>query len=223
MQKKIKTLEALCTAYLEAHPEAEKTKIQLLYISRYGHKEGNDEHASLSYYAGQPPYIEEWPYMEETPMQHLVTFDLRALPQLNKEFVTIMMADPYDNEAYEPYNADTFLYYHSGQAQDEKQEAPIEPLGSKRTISMHPIEVPLEAFASEEDEDWQGPLSKELAKIKKKLINSSYLGGRPIWIQEDQGEDNFIGQFDSSIAYELNLGDSGIMYVFEYTAFWQCY
>lgn len=231
MQEKIQELQALCAAYFQAHPEAEKTKIQLLYIAE--DEEGElieDEHNGLSYYAGEPPYIEDWPYMEDTPMQHMLTLDLRALPQLNKQFISLFVAEPFENEAYEPYNPDTFLYYHSGQVRDEEQDAPIEPVDEQRPIAMFPIEVPTEAFLNEEEveeaEDWDGEdfeLSEELKAIQLAIFNCSYIGGKPIWLQSKDYEGPFIGQFDMELVPEINLGDSGIMYIFEETAFWQCY
>ena len=47
--------------------------------------------------------------------------------------------------------------------------------------------------------------------------------GFPIWLQgdEDSGGE-FLFQFDEALAY-TNLGDSGVMYVFDDTAFWQCH
>lgn len=41
-------------------------------------------------------------------------------------------------------------------------------------------------------------------------------------MQEEQHGGALIAQFDRSFV-DINLGDMGVMYVFEDTAFWQCH
>lgn len=57
--------------------------------------------------------------------------------------------------------------------------------------------------------------------ISSLFLASAYVLGEPLWVQEDQGGDNFLLQFDSSFV-DVNLGDSGVISMFKNDAFWQC-
>ena len=48
------------------------------------------------------------------------------------------------------------------------------------------------------------------------------IGGNPIWLQENEGATGFIMQFDEEFV-SMNMGDSGVMYLYEANGFWQCY
>jgi hypothetical protein len=54
--------------------------------------------------------------------------------------------------------------------------------------------------------------------------SAGFVGGGPLWLQDgDPGVDpSFLFQFDESLA-SINLGDSGVMYVFEGGIDWQCH
>ena len=59
--------------------------------------------------------------------------------------------------------------------------------------------------------------------MRDKVFNlPAYVGGSPIWLQSAEYTGFFIMQFSEAFV-DINLGDSGEMYVFADTAFWQCY
>lgn len=93
--------------------------------------------------------------------------------------------------------------------------APIAAL-SPQMIQQKALMVPTDIFG------WEAP-NEALKAIRQQLFNCAYLGGQPLWLQSDEHHAPFIGQFDEQLAPDLNLGDSGVMYLFEDTAFWQCY
>ncbi len=76
-------------------------------------------------------------------------------------------------------------------------------------------------FLNENDpNDWNNFI---IEKIRHKIFNlPAYIGGEPIWIQAPEYDGFFIMQFSEQFI-DMNLGDSGEMYVFTDTAFWQCY
>lgn len=86
-------------------------------------------------------------------------------------------------------------------------------------ISVVPLAVPAAIFdASAAASD---PV---LAEIRSLVFNRpGYALGQPMFIQEDYGTGSgFVMQLAERIA-DLNLGDSGSLYVFEDATFMQCY
>lgn len=64
---------------------------------------------------------------------------------------------------------------------------------------------------------------KDLRAVRSAIYSAYAWGGpEPMWLQGDEYFGVFAMQFDEGFAY-MNLGDSGIMYVFADTAFWQCH
>ena len=46
--------------------------------------------------------------------------------------------------------------------------------------------------------------------------------GSPLWLQDSEHWGFLLMQFDEGFV-DINLGDSGVMYVFSDTQFWQCH
>ena len=62
-----------------------------------------------------------------------------------------------------------------------------------------------------------------LKEIRGLVFNQpGYVLGEPMYIQEDEGDFDFVMQLAEQIG-GLNLGDSGSLYVFEHGSFMQCY
>jgi len=205
MNKYESLLEA-CQAYFAQNPEAKQEKVILLWREEGG--------PSLSYYGGQASQLMDWPERQGQPMQHVLRLDLRQLPQPPADFLSLFVANPADNEAFLPFNDSSQLHFHTGQAA-MPNTPPIAPLASQM-IQQKALMLPSEIFG------WEAP-NEALKAIRQQLFNCSYLGGQPLWLQSDEHHGAFIGQFDEQLAPDLNLGDSGVMYLFEDTAFWQCY
>lgn len=156
-----------------------------------------------------------WPRHEGKALSHLVTVDLATLdlPFVPKNrALAVFCLDPDDNEAFEPNNPYTRVVLLS--AQDIGKGEPAEV----------PEHAQLPAYRLE-----TSALDGE---------SRTYFGGAPKWIQgdptRDAGDDfvqsmqkamemgGFYLQFDERLV-PMNLGDAGVMYVFERTAFWQCH
>jgi len=165
---------------------------------------------------GKPIGIDHksWPMHEGKAMTHLLTIDLHTLdlPFVPKNRgLAVFCLNPDNNEAHaanSPYTRVVLISPH-----DIKR-------GEPEQMPEHPM---LAASRLE-----TGPLNAQ--------ETSTYFGGVPKWVQGDptDGADfteglsdaiergGFYCQFDENLV-PMNLGDAGVMYVFERTAFWQCH
>ncbi len=85
----------------------------------------------------------------------------------------------------------------------------------EQRVELIPIEVPATIWKATDGPS--GRLASALFSLPALLL------GEPMWIQEPElVASRFVMQFDADLV-SINLGDNGIMYVFENTAFWQCY
>ena len=195
----------------------EKVTIYLLY------KEDNDANdMDVTRCDGVPIGVsdESWPQYEGKPMEHLLTLDLDEMPTMkkgvleNKRAVSLFINDRDENEAFKKNNKDTSVMLLSN-SDIERVTAPSGSAGKKITII--PIDVPVDVFSTE------GSNIDEIIEIRDMLLDDvcAYVGGGPVWMQGDESNDNFLFQFDERLV-DVNLGDSGVMYVFAKTAFWQC-
>ena len=84
-------------------------------------------------------------------------------------------------------------------------------------IEVEAFEVPRAIFG----EGCEG----ELLQVRRIVYSSQgYALGEPLWLQgDDEGFDpDFLFQFDEGLCH-INLGDSGVMYVFGRSIVWQCH
>ena len=85
---------------------------------------------------------------------------------------------------------------------------------------MTAVEVPRKVFAISHG-DGEDPALHELRGLVYQARGRVL--GSPIWLQDDAHPGSaFHLQFDEGFA-SVNLGDCGVMYVFDDTAFWQCH
>ena len=62
-----------------------------------------------------------------------------------------------------------------------------------------------------------------LKELRSAIYNlPGRVGGEPLWLQSEEDGGSFLFQFDEALV-PMNLGDCGIMYVFDDTAYWQCH
>ncbi len=160
--------------------------------------------------------VKSWPMHEGRAMTHLLTIDLHTLdlPFVPKNrALAVFCLDPDNNEAHtanNPYTRVVLITPH-----DIKRGEP-EQVPAHQQIPASRLET--------------GPLNaQEIA---------TYFGGVPKWVQGDPTDNGgldfteglseaierggFYCQFDETLV-PMNLGDAGVMYVFERTAFWQCH
>ena len=156
------------------------------------------------------------PYFDGLPMTRVFTLDLSEVKELaplfpNATALALYVSEPQSNEACEPGTPETAVVpltedmLAAGPAEGGRQEL------SRRGILVTPIDMPQRVF---DDPDFCNGISQDLAAVP------AIVGGRPVWLQEPAPAEGFALQFNERLA-PLNLGDSGVMYVFRDTAFWQ--
>jgi len=165
-------------------------------------------------------------YDGDSRMVHLFTLDLQDLQlniPANIQAIAVFLSDCVYNKAWEPNSkhAKVIPLSKNDLSKGEYQgDLPKKMPKKAITFQLIPIKVPenifFAPFEKEPDED------DLITQLNNALLNAGYIGGKPIWIQNDESPNTpFIMQFDESFV-DINLGDAGIMYVFLRTAFWQC-
>jgi len=187
-----------------------------LRIYRLRRGEDEPDAGSVARIGGEPRGVVTPPLDRKEPMEHILTFDLAQLPELaarhpGKRSLSLYLPDPKTGERHRHGE----LVWTS---EEELSRAP----GSTEdaaTLRVEAFDVPAVIF--DDGRDLEGA-----AKRVRQIVYSSngYVGGGPLWLQDgDPGPDPaFLFQFDESLCY-INLGDSGIMYVFEGDIDWQCH
>jgi len=216
----IEELNDLCKIYFKNNPTADKTTIYILQEN----KKISATNITLNKIGGKAMGVpkDKIPMLDDEYMEHIFTLDIKSVPELAKKMndniaaISLFMSDPRNNKAWEPNNKYTELLFIS--KEDIKQsffaDIKLRTQSDVKTFSSDKVIIPSELFFSE-DED--------LLEIKNKLWQSpAYVLGNPIWLQEEAYTGEFIMQFNEFFT-DINLGDSGEMYVFKETAFWQCY
>ncbi|MCA9649586.1 MAG: hypothetical protein H6712_25805 [Myxococcales bacterium] len=165
---------------------------------------------------------ERWPTHgdEAEPMEHVITLDLRQMPHLRGSFeddvvgVAVFVSSRRDNEAYEPHNDEVAIVRIK---ESDLELGEHDPRGENSCIALRVtgVDVPAATF---------GGRDESLAPLRRAIYQlGGRAGGSPLWLQEDEDPGSeFLMQLDESLV-DINLGDSGILYLFEDTAFWQCH
>lgn len=188
--------------------------------------------ASLSMIGGKGIGLsdENYPKYGDIPMTHLLTLDLNDFPNLKERYPTKRAISLYmneyngENEAYEPYTKETAVIFVSQKDIDEKRLTSLDAqYCQKFSLKVTPYAVPKEIFSETLEEE------SIAEKLQYYFYNFRYVGGKPIWMQNEEKIPNFImqtGEFlcsdDSTTTYDTVNFAGGIMYMFEDTAFWQC-
>lgn len=165
-----------------------------------------------------------WPEFNGKPMEHLITVDLQAMPDLqtgafaNTRAIALFISDRLMNEAYAPNTQETAIIALS-QADIDNGELAHNPHENTKAASAYrvtAVQVPESVFDESLDTE-----ETPLAKLRDALFARSYAGGKPLWLQFDEHQGHFLWQFDEMLI-DANLGGAGVMYVFADCAFWQC-
>lgn len=155
------------------------------------------------------------PAFRGEPMTHMLTLDLAALPELaarrpGARSVSLYLPDP-----------DEGTHHRSGALvwtpAAELGSAPGSTEDASRLV-VEAFDVPAQIFAG-------GERDAVLDRVRSIVYRShGYVGGGPLWLQDGpEGLDpGFILQFDEGLC-SLNLGDMGVMYVFDGHITWQCH
>jgi len=207
-------LKQLCEAYFKKYPQSSKRTIY--YLSPDYDK--NIAENQISRIRGTALSIrpELVPQQGEEPMNHIFTLDLDMLPMLKKA-----VGEQYKALAFFSYETD---WENPSRTVLLKAEDILEIPASEGGYSFEvtEIQVPTNIFYMSYSEETNDQ-TLDLKDIRKKVFNApAYVLGEPIWIQEPEDLGDFYMQFDDRFG-DMNLGDSGVMYVFAQDAFWQCY
>ena len=189
-----------------------KTRIYALRPSDEPPAEG-----SLDVRYGVAPGVgaDRWPMVDGEPMSHLFTIDLKELGMeraYGARAMSVFCFSPHHNEAYAAHNGETAIVL-SDEAQLAATVEPPADLDAEpaQGFEVVAIDVPHDVFFERSD-------------LRNAVYNlGARVGGEPIWLQADESPGSrFVMQFDESFV-GINLGDMGVMYVYEDTAFWQCH
>ncbi len=193
-----------------------------IYLLRPSDKAPNGSDLNVRY--GPAPGVgkDRWPVFNDEPMHHLFTLDVRTMPELSDRVgddfrtVSLFISNPDMNEAYEPYNNETEIIFST---QEQVDAVPVFSKGvaiDEKTLGFDVVAVDVDSGVWCE-ESRENDLCQEIFGAGARVL------GEPIWLQSDELTDgSFLLQFDESFV-DVNLGDSGVMYVFSDSAFWQCY
>lgn len=154
--------------------------------------------------------LDNWPRIfnpatqTDQPMIHVLTVDARAVGAAVPDSVLALAL--FVSSADEPFYFD-----------DPTSDYAVVPL---RQPDIAAGELPAPDLP-------EHPLPAAVLELKPgRGSGRSYAGGRPRWIQSHlhDGEDtpdDFVLQFDTSLV-RINLGDSGVCYMFTGWAMWEC-
>jgi antitoxin component YwqK of YwqJK toxin-antitoxin module len=211
--RELDALDRLAEAARHAAKKSKKDESEEIYLLRRVRRaEG------LRRIGGVAPGVglDRWPHRDGKPMAHVVTLDLASLPALASRFpgaraLSLFMAEPRRNGAYVPGNDWTALV-RSDEAQLAGEAAAPSGLEllPEAGYEVVPTSVPSKVWARSSE------LRSQLHQVGARV------GGRPTWVQDPAHRGALVMQLDESFA-PLNLGDAGVLYVFEDTAFWQCH
>lgn len=180
---------------------------------------------SLNQIGGCPPGItaDSWPMYEGEPMEHLFTLDLDTMPEARgpeskTRAVAMFISNARSNEAWEPDNEHTALIRLTNEeVANGRLDAPPGAATKLGYFVPVPADVPVDVFDEELPED------SELRELRRGIYGASArVLGSPIWLQDSEHFGFLLMQFDEGFV-DINLGDSGVMYVFSDAQFWQCH
>ncbi|MBZ5710402.1 hypothetical protein [Nannocystis pusilla] len=186
-------------------------------IYRLRRGEGEPGAETVARIGGTPRGVVAPPVDREEPMEHVITLDLAQLPELAARYpgarsVSLYLPDPQTGERH---SRGELVWT----AEADLDEAPGSTKGAA-TLRVEAFDVP-EVIFDEGGADLEGA-----AKRVRGFVYSShgYVGGGPLWLQDGApGVDpDFLFQFDEGLCY-INLGDAGVMYVFDGYIDWQCH
>ena len=152
------------------------------------------------------------PEYGDEAMEHVITLDLARMPGFGRKdarSLSLYLPDPEHGEEHEQ----GVLVWRT---EAELAAAPGSVTGAV-AIEVEAFEVPTAIF--------DGRAEGDLGRVRSMVYSSrGYALGGPLWLQEgDEGEDaSFLFQFDEGLCH-INLGDSGVMYVFDHGVTWQCH
>lgn len=179
--------------------------------------------------AGGPPIgVAKRPEYDGKPMQHLVTIDLAAMPEVkathNKlakaRAVALFISDAMENEAFDEDTKETRVLILSdadiakGEISGDDVNDP-EPRG----FTLWPVDVPSRVFKIDRFDDEVEATGGPICELYDELMSAARVGGDVIAWSGAAAQAGFLFQFAEELI-DVNLGDAGTMYVFLDKAYW---
>lgn len=170
---------------------------------------------------------ENYPRFDGKAMQHLITLDLAAMPELatgaleGKTALALFVSDRASNNAHDPASGEAKVVLLSredlknGELEEIPDEAEDASENEAASYKISAVDVPAAVFSG-----WEA--DEKLEALYEAIHNSAYAGGEPTFIQSEEFDGQFVFQFDEQLI-KTQLGDSGVMYVFADAAFWEGY
>lgn len=184
-------------------------------VYRLSRGAGEPAAGSVARIGGVPRGVVDVPIDRDEPMEHIITLDLAQLPELAARRPGVRSASLY---LPEPSSGGR---HRQGRLvwtrEDELARAPGSTAGATALV-VEAFDVPRSIFEG-------GELAGAAARVRGLVYQShGYVGGGPLWLQDGPpGVDpGFVFQFDEGLC-DINLGDMGVMYVFEHHITWQCH
>ncbi len=190
----------------------------------------SQKRGTLSKVGGVPAGVNSsnYPMYGDESMQHIWTLDLEEIPLLQERYkgiraISLYVSSYEENEAYEIMTQESKVMFLTQKDIDAKSlDITLLPQLTQQSIEIIPIQIPKNLLKLDILKLADDSMERELERA---IYNNNYIGGSPRWMQnEDRDEKGFICQFDESIDTlddRLNLA-TGIMYVYEDDAYWQC-
>ncbi|MCP4520570.1 MAG: WGR domain-containing protein [Cytophagales bacterium] len=238
-------LSVLVKKLLDINPDIETTTIYTITTKEEAHT-----NTDVNRVGGLPLGIQEknWPKNEEGELlTHAYTIDLQKFDKReNHEDLSEYRAIVYfvDEKSEDLTTLIDVLLTEEDILKGEWIDCPYTFEHSSifdisKTWQGHEVEVPFDLFEegfvenldelrdeAEDDPDAEYSVKALdlIEQISECLFTKNYVGGGATWLQEDEGNGMgfFIMQFDERFV-NINLGDCGIMYVFDDDHLWQCY
>jgi len=200
-----------------------KTRVYVLQVEREGYEPKPN---TLARSGGKAPGLADADIPKDKsgePLTHLFTLDLDEIPELQKRYdgaraLAAFCPEPNSGDRSDelelvPITREQVAALPPQAASEDDEEGD----DAGRPIAILPLDVPLAVFERSRDDG----VAKE---IRKMIFNAAgHVLGEPFWIQDDEGGfDDFIMQINESLC-DINLGDSGSLYVFEGETIFQCY
>ena len=148
--------------------------------------------------------VRTWPMFRRKPMEHVLTLDVRGLELDIPEKVvgvSLFVGSTRENQASTPQNRETTVLFLDADDLGRGEVARPGPTLAKAELAETGMAV-------------------QRHDAKHRRILNAFAGGDPGWLQEPEGPSRgFILQFDQTFV-PMDLGDSGVMYVFADCAWW---
>lgn len=207
-----------------------KTRVYVLQVYR---EEYQAKPGTLARSGGRAPGLTDADIPKDKsgePLTHLFTLDLDEIPELQENYsgaraLAAFCPEPNSGDRSEELRlvpitreAAAALPYQARDTEGDEDDDEDDDDNAGKPIAILPLDVPIGIFHRPGDEG-------DEKEIKKMIFNAAgHVLGEPFWIQSEDEDDggDFIMQINEGLC-DINLGDSGSLYVFDTGAIFQCY